>query len=41
MLVKETGGRKLRCVDCDQPDPMHNAETNRWLNGDLRERERE
>jgi hypothetical protein len=27
MLVKETGGRKLRCMDCGQPDPMRSAET--------------
>jgi|ERR1700733_10680467 hypothetical protein len=35
MLVKETGGRKLRCVDCGQPDPMRSAETRAWLKGEL------
>jgi Zn ribbon nucleic-acid-binding protein len=38
MLAKGQRQRVLRCVDCDQPDPMHNAETNRWLSGDLGER---
>jgi len=35
MLVKETGGRKLRCMDCGQPDPMRCAETRAWLEGEL------
>ncbi|WP_262048198.1 hypothetical protein [Bradyrhizobium sp. Bra78] len=35
-LLLAKGQRVLRCVDCGQPDPMHEAETNRWLNGDLR-----
>jgi hypothetical protein len=30
------GQRALRCVDCGQPDPMHDAETARWLNSELR-----
>jgi tRNA(Ile2) C34 agmatinyltransferase TiaS len=29
MLVKETGRRELRCIDCEQSDPP------RWLNGEL------
>jgi hypothetical protein len=35
MLAKD-GQRVLRCVDCGQPDPMHNADTNRWLASELR-----
>jgi hypothetical protein len=35
MLVKETGGRKLRCMGCGQPDPMQSAETRAWLKGEL------
>jgi hypothetical protein len=35
MLVKELGGRKLQCTDCDQPDPMRSADTQAWLNGEL------
>jgi hypothetical protein len=35
MLMKETGGRKLRCMDCGQPDPMRSAETQAWLKGEL------
>jgi hypothetical protein len=38
MLSKDTGGPKLRCVDCGQPDPMHDAETGRWMTGELDER---
>jgi Zn ribbon nucleic-acid-binding protein len=38
MLSKDSGGRKLRCVDCGQPDPVHGAETRRWMTGELRER---
>jgi tRNA(Ile2) C34 agmatinyltransferase TiaS len=36
MMLAESGQRALRCIDCAQPDPMRDAETNRWLNGDLR-----
>jgi Zn ribbon nucleic-acid-binding protein len=33
MLTKEAeGGRKFQCVDCGEPDPMQDAEINRWLN---------
>jgi Zn ribbon nucleic-acid-binding protein len=35
MLVKETGARKLRCMDCGQPDPMQSVETQAWLKGEL------
>jgi hypothetical protein len=35
MLVKETGGRKLRCMDCGQPDPMRSVETRAWFKGEL------
>ena len=35
ILVKETGGRKLRCMGCGQPDPMQSAETRAWLKGEL------
>jgi len=35
MLVKETGGRKLRCMDCGQPDPMRSVEIHAWLKGEL------
>ena len=35
MLVKETGGRKMRCMDCGQPDPMQSVETQAWLKGEL------
>jgi len=35
MLVKETGRRKLRRVDCGQPDPMESPETQGWLKGEL------
>ena len=37
-LLLTKGARVLRCTDCGQPDPMQDAETNRWLNGDLRGR---
>jgi hypothetical protein len=33
MLVKEAGGRKMRCIDCGQPDPMKALETDGWLRG--------
>jgi tRNA(Ile2) C34 agmatinyltransferase TiaS len=36
MLVK-SGGRKYRCIDCELPDPLRNAETARWLDGELGE----
>jgi hypothetical protein len=36
MVLAERGQRALRCIDCAQTDPMSDAETNRWLNGDLR-----
>ena len=39
MLVKESGGRQFRCFDCGQPDPMHNMETQRWLNSELGSKE--
>jgi hypothetical protein len=35
MLVKETGRRKLRCIDCGQPDPMSSTDTQGWFNGEL------
>jgi hypothetical protein len=35
MLDKESGGRKLRCMDCGQPDPMQSAETQGWFKGEL------
>jgi hypothetical protein len=35
MLVK-TGGRKFRCIDCDSPDPMHEADLNKLLSGALK-----
>jgi hypothetical protein len=35
MLVKETGGRKPRCIDCGQPDPMASTDTQGWFNGEL------
>ena len=35
MLDKGTGGRKLRCIDCGQPDPMDSAETLAWFKGEL------
>jgi len=35
MLVKEAGHRKLRCIDCGQPDPLQSAVTQGWLNGEL------
>jgi hypothetical protein len=35
MLVKGTGGRKLRCIDCGQPDPMDSADTLAWFKGEL------
>ena len=38
-LLLTKGARVLRCIDCSQPDPLHDTETNRWLNGDLRGRE--
>jgi hypothetical protein len=33
MLVKEAGGRTMRCIDCCQPDPMKAIETDGWLRG--------
>lgn len=36
MMLVRGGQRALRCVDCGQPDPMHDAETSRWLNSELR-----
>ena len=38
MLAEGSHQRVLQCVGCGQPDPMHDAETSRWLNGELRER---
>ena len=38
MLAKD-GQRVLRCADCGERDPMHDADTKRWLAGELRERE--
>jgi hypothetical protein len=35
MRVKETGGRKIRCMDCGQPDPMQSIEIQVWLKGEL------
>jgi hypothetical protein len=35
ILVKEMGGRKMRCMDCGQPDPMKSLETGGWLRGQL------
>ena len=35
MLVKEMGGRKLRCIDCGQPDPIQSADTQGWFKGEL------
>jgi Zn ribbon nucleic-acid-binding protein len=35
MLVKETAVRKLRCMDCGQPDPMASTDTQGWFNGEL------
>jgi len=37
LMLAKSGQRVMRCVDCGQPDPMHDAETARWLNGELRE----
>jgi hypothetical protein len=36
MLTKGSQQRVLQCADCDQPDPMHNADTKRWLASELR-----
>jgi hypothetical protein len=36
MLEKESGGRKLRCMDCGQPDPMQSADTQGWIAGELK-----
>jgi hypothetical protein len=35
MLDKQSGGRKLRCIDCGQPDPMQSADTQGWFKGEL------
>jgi hypothetical protein len=35
MLVKK-GGRKLRCIDCDVPDPLRLPEVTKLLEGELR-----
>jgi Zn ribbon nucleic-acid-binding protein len=35
MLVKETGHRELRCVDCGHPDPLQSDVTQAWLKGEL------
>ena len=34
MLVKGMGGRKMQCIDCGQPDPLENPDTQRCLKGD-------
>jgi hypothetical protein len=34
-MPAKDGQRVLRCVDCGQPDPMHNADTKRWLASEL------
>jgi hypothetical protein len=39
MLPKGQHQRVLRCANCGQPDPMQDAETSCWMNGDLRGRE--
>ncbi len=33
--MKETDARKLRCMDCGQPDPMQSVDTQAWLKGEL------
>jgi hypothetical protein len=35
LVVKGQPRKVLRCIDCSTPDPMHDANTNRWLTGDL------
>jgi hypothetical protein len=35
MLDKESGGRKLRCIDRGQPDPMQSADTQAWFKREL------
>jgi len=35
MLDKESGVRKLRCIDCGQPDPIQSADTQGWFKGEL------
>jgi hypothetical protein len=32
------GGRKFQCAGCGEPDPMQDDKLNRWLNGELREK---
>lgn len=36
MLEKGTGGRKLRCMDCGQPDPMQCVDALGWVAGELK-----
>jgi hypothetical protein len=35
MLVK-TGGRKFRCIDCDDGDPLRSPDIAKLLSGELR-----
>jgi hypothetical protein len=39
-LVLAEGARQkmFRCAECGETDPMQDLKTNRWLNGELRER---
>jgi hypothetical protein len=35
-LLKKTGGRKFRCIDCDGDDPLRSPEVSKLLTGELR-----
>jgi hypothetical protein len=35
MLDKQSGGGKLRCIDCGQPDPTQSADTQGWFKEEL------
>jgi hypothetical protein len=40
-MVVKTGGRKLRCIECEGVDPMTMADIRGWLAGELQQPKRQ
>jgi hypothetical protein len=34
-VVVETGGRKFRCIECDDLDPLQIPDVQAWINSEL------
>jgi hypothetical protein len=34
-LVRESDIRRFQCSNCDEPGPIHNPDTQRWLKSEL------